>query len=222
MIYHRKIVETSDDSSTIFVEGLSENYHSSHGARTESEKVFLEYGLEYLLKSHEIKEVNILEYGFGTGLNALLTWDYARNLNLKINYTTIEKYPLNESEFILFAESISPKNNFIRMHECPWESRVELDSHFSITKLQQDFRDFKSSNASFHIIYFDAFAPQKQPALWTVEIFSEAFKALVNSGILTTYTVMGEVKRNLKKVGFIIEKLPGPAGKREVLRAIKN
>lgn len=222
MIYQRKIIETADGSSTIFVEGLSENYHSNHGAKSESEKVFIEYGLDFFVKSNQISEINILEYGFGTGLNALLTWSYARDLNLKINYTTIEKYPLQVKEFMAFAESVNLKDDFVKLHQGSWGEAFELDSNFNITKLQLDFRDFKSLNNNFHVIFFDAFAPQKQPGLWSIEVFKEAYKSLLYNGILTTYTVMGEVKRNLKKVGFAIEKLPGPVGKREVLRAIKK
>lgn len=221
MIYNckvkREIIRSEDGSPTLFVEELNEHYHSVYGARTESEHIFISAGLKYMKKD----PLNILEIGFGTGLNAYLTLQNQEKR--KISYTGIEKYPLLTEEYELLDYSVPEDKNpgiYLKMHQLPWESRHEIITGFTLLKSKQDLNDFIPP-AEQDIIYFDAFAPSVQPDLWSVPNFKKLFECLNTGGILVTYSVKGMVRRNLKECGFSIEKIPGPKGKRHVLRALR-
>ena len=217
----REIRMTKDGSPTLYVAELDEHYHSIHGALQESLHVFIDAGL----RARNQTQVSILEIGFGTGLNALLTAIEAENLNLKVEYTGIEKYPVTVDELarLNFDElpSILPSLQLLNnMHEVPWNKPIEITAHFTLTKRQQDFKQIDDIE-KFDLIYFDAFAPSAQPNLWTEDIFKRMYNALKANGILVTYCAKGQVKRNMKAAGFSIECLPGPPGKREMTRATK-
>ena len=217
----REIFITEDGSTSIFIGGLNEHYHSIHGAIQESMHVYIKNGL-YLCKKNTL---SILEIGFGTGLNALLTFLETGNKSFKIDYHSIEKYPLLPAEYCLlnFKNSLGEKyvETFLRMHECGWENEIKISSEFILKKIKADLNDWIPTK-QYDLIYFDAFAPDKQPDLWTESMFRKMYDTLNNGGILTTYCAKGQVKRNMKAAGFIIESKPGPPGKREITVAKKE
>lgn len=216
---------TADGSHTLFVPGLNEHYHSINGALQESELVFIQNGLHHIPEC--IKEINILEVGFGTGLNALLTVLESKKQQRKINYIAVEPEPVADDilEKLNYASIIGgteAEGYFKKLHTSSWTFPEFLSDYFILNKIQARLEDIALRNERFHLLYFDAFGPEVQPELWTEAIFTQLFKCLKPEGILVTYSCKGTVKRALKAAGFEIEKLPGPAGKREVLRAMKK
>ena len=227
MINNRKIQVTEDGSHTFFMNDMQVTYHSKHGAIQESKHIFIQAGLNYFIDENArsvTEAINIFEVGFGTGLNALLSLNAAINCNIKINYTTIELFPLLPEEFaqLNYAALINKElqESFIAMHECEWDKVVELDSLFSFKKIKIDLHEFQTQQ-QFHVIYFDAFDPIAQPGLWTKTIFKKMHDSFFTNGILTTYCSKGIVRRAMQNAGFKVEKLKGPKGKREIVRAIK-
>lgn len=222
----RKIITTSDGSKTIQIEDWNEQYHSIHGAIQEANHVFLKHGLLFYfdLVSVPSSPIEILEIGFGTGLNAFLTLIEAEKLKLNINYLGVEAYPveLDEIKQLNYVELISEKHAdiFENMHAIPWEAQHKITSNFQLEKQQKFFKDINAIDA-FDIIYFDAFGARVQPDLWTEDIFKTMFNALKENGVLVTYSAKGSVRRAMQAVGFTVERLPGPPGKREMLRARK-
>lgn len=214
--------KTDDNSHTIYSEQFKEHYHSTHGAKSESLHIFINAGLQHLL----LKSINILEVGFGTGLNALLTFDEAEKSNLTINYTAIEKFPvaIDLIKELNYGNIIGNKYNeiFSQLHTCSWEKEIPIRSHFSITKKLIDLKNYSPPKNYFNLIYFDAFSPETQPELWSQGIFAKLFASLKTGGILTTYSSKGIVKNNLRNAGFTVKRLPGPKGKRHILRAIRE
>lgn len=215
-----QLIKTNDGSHSLYVPELDEIYHSTNGAIQESKHVFIDAGLKQINK----KEIAIFEAGFGTGLNALLSLQYAIENNIEVHYYTIEKYPVDISlaKSLNYHQYIDPSVYafFIAMHETSWEKTHKIHGQFNLTKHEADLVHFEP-NFSFDLVYFDAFAPDKQPELWENEVFQRFFQSMHPGGILTTYSVKGAVKRNLKTAGFRVEKIPGPPGKREMLRATK-
>lgn len=216
-----ELEKTADGSYTLFVPELDEHYHSVKGALTESEHIFINMGL----KHSSAKEPNILEIGFGTGLNAFLTSLEAKKENRNIRYTTIEKYPLEMDiiKHLDYPELIAPteKEMFYSIHTAEWNTPQKISENFIIEKIKGDFTNFKFRKG-YDIIYFDAFAPEKQPEMWSQEFFNNLYDVLNNNGILTTYCAKGSVRRMLKEAGFSVERLAGPpGGKREILRGTK-
>ncbi|MBK9478129.1 MAG: tRNA (5-methylaminomethyl-2-thiouridine)(34)-methyltransferase MnmD [Bacteroidetes bacterium] len=219
-----KIIVTKDGSHTLQHPVLDETYHSIHGAIQESKHVFIEAGLKAI--AQQKKQISLLEIGFGTGLNAWLTALTARELTCSVEYTTLETFPLAPeiTNQLNFANSTMFKEHnilFAELHASEWEKLIPINSIFSLEKKQIKLEDYESEK-QFDLIYFDAFSPQSQPELWTVEQFTKLYKSLNYSGILVTYCAKGAVKRNLKEAGFTIEALPGPPGKREMTRAVKK
>lgn len=218
-----KPVETEDGSHTLYVPSLDENYHSTHGAIQESRHVFIEAGFKATTET----ELTIFEVGFGTGLNALLTLNEARKTGKKINYISIEKYPLNDSVWstLNYTEQLNyeTKEDYELLHKAQWGSSQQITDNFSLLKIEADLKSFNFDQLpKTNLIYFDAFAPGKQPRLWTSQIFENIAHRTVEKGILVTYCAKGEVRRNLQSAGFIMERLPGPPGKREMLRGRKE
>jgi tRNA U34 5-methylaminomethyl-2-thiouridine-forming methyltransferase MnmC len=218
-----KIFLTDDGSHSLMSETFGDSYHSKFGAIQESQHVFIDAGLNYQTAKGK-KDLTILEIGFGTGLNALMTYREAEQQNLKINYLTFEKFPLSieQAEALNYSEKLDlPATVLKKFHNCNWDENIALGNKFMFKKCKKDCQTI-----SFHefadIIYFDAFAPQIQPELWEIPFLSRLFYALKPEGILTTYCAKGSVKRGLKQVGFQIEALEGPPGKREMTRAIKK
>lgn len=218
----RKVIITADGSSTIYLPEWDENYHSKHGAIQEAIHVFIKSGLS--LFSNE--KISILEIGFGTGLNSFITFLEAPKLNLEIKYIGVEAYPvsINEIDKLNYVSELRAKEFsavFSEMHQQKWEVENKISSTFSLTKRNQLFNEISDKNC-FDLIYFDAFGARVQPELWTEDIFQIMFNSLKKEGVLVTYSAKGSVRRAMQKVGFMVEKLPGPPGKREMLRAIKK
>jgi len=221
-----EIRQTKDGSTTLFVPELNEHYHSVNGALQESLHVFVRAGLAHALASHQ--ELRLLEVGFGTGLNALLSLQHLQGQPAKsLQYDTLEKYPLSWDliqamqfeKFILQPELLG----FLPLlHQAPWEEAVPVSPNFTLRKLKADLKTHVLPQACYHLIYFDAFAPEKQPGLWTDEVFARLYEALLPGGVLVSYCAKGSFKRSLKAAGFRLEALPGPAGKREMTRARKD
>lgn len=217
----RKLKMTEDGSHTMFVYGLEEPYHSTHGALQESMHVFITQGLQTVSEP----SVRILEVGFGTGLNALLTLTESIRLKLNIYYHAVEKFPLTESEYnLLNYEKVitpSPKGILHRMHSCPWGEEVIISDRFTLYKEEADFRHMNPQK-NINLVYFDAFSPDKQPELWTNDVFAAIEKVALQGTILVTYSSKGIVRRTLTSCGFDVQKVSGPPGKREMIRAIKS
>lgn len=206
--------QTSDGSFTFYSEKFGQTYHSVHGAKTESERVFIELGLTYALGTFQ-NPVNILEIGFGTGLNAFLTLSESEETKREINYLGVEAYPLSEDEYGKLPETHQA------LHRLEWGVWHTFNPYFNVLKQKTTLDEF-DSKTPFHLIYFDAFSPEAQPELWTEEVFKKMYALLVPNGILTTYCSKSSVQKNVKAAGFYVEKHKGPPHKREVIRAIKK
>jgi len=220
-----KIFTTEDGSHTIYDNILNEHFHSVYGAVEESKYIFIQYGL--MLNKSKSNQLNILEVGFGTGLNALLTFLENESICKKINYVAIEPFPLPERIFLdLNYNAILNRNDlkevFLKMHYTHPNVPYYINDSFILYKLFEKLEEMQLSSYAFDLVYFDAFSPKTQPELWTVEIFEKLFKSLKNEGLLITYSSSGEVKRNLKIAGFEIELLSGPIGKRHITLAKKT
>jgi len=218
----REIIKTLDGSTTIHLPEWNESYHSKHGAIQEAKHVFIKNGLSLF----ENKPVSVLEIGFGTGLNAFITFLEAMQSEQKIEYVGIEAYPVDTDEvlamnYVKELEADQFSNVFQQMHEHDWNQKFELSSDFTLTKRKQFFNEIEDQNA-FDLIYFDAFGYRVQPELWSTEIFQKMYNSLKPNGILVTYAARGVVKRSMISVGFEVEKLVGPPGKREMFRARKT
>ncbi|MBE0638978.1 MAG: tRNA (5-methylaminomethyl-2-thiouridine)(34)-methyltransferase MnmD [Bacteroidales bacterium] len=213
---------TDDGSHTLYVPELNEHYHSTFGAIQESRHVFLSAGFDFICSKK--KNINLLEVGFGTGLNALLT--VLKKGDYIVNYTAIEAFPLDKriNTELNYPEKLTiPESGLIfhSLHDAAWEKTVKILPGFMLKKIRIKLQDFIPNPEEFDLVYFDAFAPDIQPELWTAEVFRKLFLAMVSGGVLVTYSAKGLVKQNLKAAGFSIERLTGPPGKRHMLRAEK-
>ena len=223
----RKIITTADGSKTIQIEDWNEQYHSVHGAIQEANHVYIKHGLLFFyseMLANQKPEITILEIGFGTGLNALLTQLKAKELNQPINYVGVEAFPISSEELeqLNYASELNvPSEKLNMLHSCSWEVEHQISEGFKLKKQQQLFKEISAEN-QFDVIYFDAFGARVQPELWTEDIFKIMHKALKPNGVLTTYAAIGKVRRTLIALGFEVERLEGPPGKRHMLRAIKR
>ncbi|MEW6468550.1 MAG: tRNA (5-methylaminomethyl-2-thiouridine)(34)-methyltransferase MnmD [Bacteroidota bacterium] len=217
----REIVLTADGSHTLHHAELNEHYHSIHGAVQESKHVFIGAGLSYCLGRMDAAPA-ILEIGFGTGLNALLTLQEAEKLKRPVAYDSLEAYPL-ESEVtgkLNYGQLLSDQGTFCRLHECPWNQPLAITPFFTLTKINSAVQEFIPSLA-YDLVYFDAFAPSRQPEMWTAAVFEKLFGSMKKGAVLVTYCAQGNVKRTLRSAGFELQALKGPPGKREMTRATK-
>ncbi|WP_430934776.1 tRNA (5-methylaminomethyl-2-thiouridine)(34)-methyltransferase MnmD [Saccharicrinis sp. 156] len=214
-----KIITSNDGSHTLYVLDLNEHYHSTNGAVQESMHVFINAGLRLVTAD----KINILEFGFGTGLNAFLT--ALNKESNEIHYHSMEKYPIESSMInqLNYGDLFEGKHKelFKRLHQSNWEEENKIKDGFYLNKQQVDFKEVRLE-PKYNLIYFDAFAPDIQPKLWSKEIFERAYSSLLPGGILTTYCAKGVVRRTMQAVGFTVERLPGPPGKREMLRAVRE
>lgn len=217
----REIIKTSDGSTTIHIPKWNEQYHSKHGAIQEAYHVFIKNGLELF----QNQSISVLEIGFGTGLNAFITFLEFKKRKLKIDYVGVEAYPveLEEVSKLNYVEALNAEDSqdiFDKLHSINWNEKVEVSGGFNFLKRKQFFQDIEDQEC-FDLIYFDAFGARVQPDLWTEDIFRRMYNAFKNGGVLVTYSAKGSVRRAMLEVGFEVEKLPGPPGKREMLRARK-
>jgi len=219
----REIIITSDGSSSIYLPEWDEPYHSKHGAIQEAYHVFIKSGLEYF-KGKE--KLSILEIGFGTGLNALITFIESQKRKVQIEYTGVEAYPVlpEEVKQLNYVEQLhinEMEEIFKKMHTVQWERPCNISKEFKLIKQKKSFTEINDKDL-YNLIYFDAFSPDRQPELWSPEIFEKMYLSLKDHGILVTYSAKGSVRRALQSAGFVVERLPGPPGKREMMRAIKK
>lgn len=217
-----ELYTTNDNSHTLYNSDLDETYHSRNGAVEEALYVYLKQGFE--VKALSTQNISVLEIGFGTGLNAILTLQVAEKLNVVCDYYSLETFPLSVDvvEQLNYGQFINPNhfNYFNQMHQCAWNSWQHINPNFSLYKAENSIHDFNTTER-FDVIYFDAFGPDKQPDMWTEQVFEKLFELLNSGGIFVTYSAKGEVRRALKAIGFDVELLPGPPHKRHMLRAIK-
>ncbi|EXI74457.1 MAG TPA: tRNA (5-methylaminomethyl-2-thiouridine)(34)-methyltransferase MnmD [Candidatus Accumulibacter phosphatis] len=218
----RRLVATADGSHSLYLPAIGEHYHSSHGALLESLHVFIGNGYEVAAELPR-PMLHVLEIGFGTGLNALLTWERSRSRGLPLVYTAIEPYPLEDGLVARLnhpehLSSTKARALFDAMHRCAWGSGQRLDDHFTLQKLHSRFDQFKPQGR-YDLVYHDAFSPDVQPELWTSEVFARLAGCMSSGAVLVTYSAKGEVRRHLRSVGLTVERLPGPPGKREMTRA---
>lgn len=218
----REIIETSDGSSSIYLPKWDEYYHSKHGAIQEAYHVFIKNGLDIF---RDDSKLSIIEIGFGTGLNCFISYLEAIKRNLRIDYVGIEAFPLLKEEIdqLNYVNQLNAANDesiFKKIHATEWELKQVIGANFSLKKQMKDFKDITAMN-QFELIYFDAFGPRVQPELWTEAIFEKMFNSLKKEGVLVTYSAKGSVRRAMQNLGFVVEKLPGPPGKREMLRGRK-
>lgn len=208
---------------TIRLPEWDEQYHSKHGAIAEAKHVFIAMGMQHVLSSKPHETLNILEIGFGTGLNAFLTLLEGRSLQQHVCYTGVEAFPViaSEIEKLNYPELLNVSDNdFNKLHEVDWDKKVNITSFFQLQKQKKDFNEIEVT-VEYDLIYFDAFGPRVQPELWTEAIFQKMFNALKTPGVLVTYSAKGDVRRAMQAIGFEVERLPGPPGKREMLRGTK-
>ena len=217
---------TKDGSVTLSVPEMNVTYHSVHGAIQESQHVFIDAGLKYYQQLHPGEQVSVLEVGFGTGLNALLSIIEAEGRETSIYYVALEPYPLTKDEisFLNYCQLLKRpdlQQDFLAIHECEWNKSLIASENIIMHKSDMTLKTFTHST-KFHLVYYDVFAPSAQPELWTKEIFEKLHDLLHPGGILVTYCSKGEVRRAMQAAGFLIEKIQGPPGKREMVRAVKK
>ena len=217
------ILITGDGSHTLFSKKFQSVYHSIHGAVQESRHIFIHAGLDFFCKSYTTSCVRVLEVGFGTGLNAWLAWEYARLRQIKIEYMAIEPFPIPIDQaanlnYASYKSDEQPHKNFMTFHTCNWGEQIELDAFFILHKMKITLNEYTGQGVQ--VVFFDAFDPGVVPHMWTTNVWDNLFKRMTPGAVLTTYCCKGNVQRGLMQAGFHIEKLKGPPGKREMLRAI--
>lgn len=220
-----KLYQTEDGSLTLYNPSIGEHYHSTHGAIQESKHIFIGYGLREKLSNPPARPLRILEIGFGTGLNTLLSWQMSIQVAHPIHYTTLELYPLEPAVYqqlhFELDEGFDTHERLQQLHNTPWDVPKALDEYLTLYKRHVNLIDV-SLDGVYDLVYFDAFSPEAQPELWSEEVFRRIASACNPGAILTTYCAKGEVRRRLQRAGFVVERLAGPPGKREVLRATRT
>lgn len=220
---NRQIITTADGSHTLRVNEWHETYHSIYGAVQESKHVYIEAGLKPLLQKS--KSVSIFEMGFGTGLNAFLTMLESSKAAVKTYYETVEMYPLNESEYSVlnYAKTVSSAQEYLlqKIHKAAWNRAVDLNPNFTLAKYDNNLLDYQTSH-TFDLVYFDAFAPDIQPELWSENVFEKIYSLMNPEAVLVTYCSKSIVRKSMQRVGLQVKKMPGPVGKREIVRAVKT
>jgi tRNA U34 5-methylaminomethyl-2-thiouridine-forming methyltransferase MnmC len=221
----RQLLVTEDGSHTLIVPELKETYHSTHGAIRESDHVFIREGLQYYSIEKQITGIKIFEVGFGTGLNTLLTALFAEKQNLIVTYETIEAFPLEEGilmelNYLSQLDNGAANDIFTKMHASKWNELVQVSKYLKLRKIHTEIQVHQLS-AAYDICYFDAFAPSKQPEMWELNVLEKIHDAMKSGGVFVTYCAQGQLKRNLRNIGFEVFTLEGPPGKKEMIRAIK-
>lgn len=222
-----KLIQTSDGSSSLLNIALNETYHSTHGALQESVHVFIKNGLQYFVEKKHPSSVSVFEVGFGTGLNALLTLLFSEENKVQVDYTSIETFPIDwetasHLNYPVQLNGQKTQNYFQQLHQTEWNKKIKITEGFSLQKVKNTIQDFESFPNQFDVIFFDAFAPAKQPEMWTLPILEKIVLATKSNGVFVTYCAKGQFKRDLKSLGMHVESLTGPPGKREMVRATKH
>lgn len=222
-----EIIITADGSHSLLNVHLNETYHSRHGAVQESAHVFIHNGLDYILSAQAPAPdiVRILEVGFGTGLNAWLAFQHTLKMNCSIHYTTLEAYPVHEKLWskLNYADALPDlKPYFIKLHEAPWMKEEQIHPGFRLLKKNISLQEVVMQPDSFDVVFFDAFAPNKQPEMWEISLLIKVVQSMAKNGVFVTYCAKGQLKRDLRNAGLRVESLAGPPGKREMIRAIKS
>lgn len=221
----KKFFLTSDGSPTLYMEAFNEYYHSKHGAVQEAKHVYIEMGFAYWQSFHpKSKKCTVFEMGLGTGLNAVLTAEKAVDDAFAVHYHAIEAYPLtaeelNETKFSAFYQG-KMKELYSSLHDCPWEEDVQLSDFFILNKIHCLLENYIPKH-DFDIVYYDAFGSRSQPEIWEDHCFSALVNAMNPGGVFVTYSAKGSVRRALEKLGLKVELIPGPPGKREMIRGVR-
>ncbi len=220
------MIPTEDGSLSVFDSVSNASFHSRHGANTESQHIFIREGLDHFLAKHKLNRIQVFEMGFGTGLNALLSLEWARKNNIRLDYTCIEKYPIEQSIAESFFSGLERQDTelkalFLRMHTSSAFGHDGREFTFNFQKVIGDLLEVEIAPKRYHVVFYDAFGPGTQPELWERASLSKMYDTLGTNGILTTFCAQGAFKRTLKSLGFLVESLPGPPGKREMTRATK-
>jgi len=221
-----QLIQTSDGSSSLLNVALNETYHSTHGAIQESNHVFIKNGLQFFVEKNPPSSVSVFEVGFGTGLNAFLALLFSEEAKIKTDYTSIEAFPIdlkiaNQLNYVEQLKRVGTRDYFQHLHQAEWSKKIKVTDNFSLLKRKTTIQDF-DFESNYDVIFFDAFAPAKQPEMWGLPILEKVIKSLKQNGVFVTYCAQGQLKRNLKSLGLIVESLPGPPGKREMVRATKS
>lgn len=220
-----RIIETEDGSHSLYNESLRETYHSTHGAIRESRHVFIAMGMDHYLGQNHPNGINVFEMGFGTGLNAVLALEWAIKNNILINYHTIEAYPVEmeiASQLNYFSENSELKNYLQYFHQMQWEEEAIITSVFKLLKIKSRVEDHVFPENTYDVVFFDAFAPNKQEEVWAPEVLAKFIDSMKPGGVLVTYCAKGQLKRDLKSLHCEVESIPGPPGKKEMTRATKT
>jgi tRNA U34 5-methylaminomethyl-2-thiouridine-forming methyltransferase MnmC len=217
-----QIITTSDGSHSLLNTSLNETYHSVHGALQESKHVFIKNGLQFFSDKNSRSPIRVFEMGFGTGLNALLTKLWADDKQREVHYTSLEMIPLEKNlyEQLNYADTDQSRKLFLELHQAPWGQEVSFQN-FTLKKIKGNLESIIFSPESFDIIYYDAFAPSKQPKLWEISVLEKVVSWMCQDSIFVTYCAKGQLKRDLKMLGTTVETLPGPPGKKEMVRVLK-
>lgn len=221
----KQFLITEDGSHTLYIPELKETYHSIHGAIQESNYVYLEMGLNFFVGKEHKKNIKIFEVGFGTGLNALLVAIYAESNHINVQYESLDAFPLLSSEIIKLnytdlIKHLQVAELFHKIHESPWDKWMEISPRFLLQKVSNTLQDYEAQR-QFDVCFYDAFAPSKQPEMWELAMLKKVWGLLGINGVFVTYCAKGQLKRNLKEIGFAVDSLPGPPGKFEMVRATK-
>lgn len=216
-----QLIQTSDHSHTIYLPEMDETYHSQNGAMEEALHVYIDAGLNHVARTKDV--IRIFEFGFGTGLNALLSWIEAEKNQKQLLYDTVEKHPLPFEVYtqLNYDQQSNGNGKLAKLHEANWGEQTIFDSHFIFQKTDCDILDYPFPSNFYDVVYYDAFGPSKQAEVWEMAVLEKVCQSITKQGVLVTYCSQGQFRRNLKSLGFEIEKLAGPTGKREITRAIK-
>jgi len=223
---HIRLIQTEDGSSSLLNIALNETYHSTHGAIQESTHVFIKNGLQHFIEKTDLTSASVFEVGFGTGLNAFLALLFSIESKIQIDYTSVEAFPIDweTASRLNYPQQLKRKEApvyFQQLHQTEWNKKIRITDSFSLLKEKSPVQNFEFLSSQFDIIFFDAFAPSKQPEMWTLFILEKISPALKTGGVFVTYCAKGQLKRDLKQLGLMVESLPGPPGKREMVRATK-
>ncbi|MEQ8362449.1 MAG: tRNA (5-methylaminomethyl-2-thiouridine)(34)-methyltransferase MnmD [Cyclobacteriaceae bacterium] len=221
-----QVIKTSDGSHTIKHLGLNETYHSTHGAIQESNHIYIEQGLHYFIDRFKVESIKILEVGFGAGLNALLTMLDERTLGVKKTYHTVEAFPLPDDiikqlNYPDHLTNSSAVQGFLELHAAAWDEEVKINNDFTIRKIHADISSVRLEEDFYDLVYFDAFAPKIQPEIWAKSVLATVIRVMKNNGAIVTYCASGQFKRDLKELNMAIEEVPGPPGKRVMVRSYR-